>query len=69
MTRYIEYCRTNVEADARASFAALDATVVEKCCLRRCGTCYTDPFLVVDGEPRRGESHAALVAALREESE
>ncbi|WP_129113767.1 DUF1450 domain-containing protein [Halegenticoccus tardaugens] len=64
MPRYIEYCRTNVDEDARASFADLDTKVVEKCCLRRCGTCYAGPFLIVDGAPRRDDSHAALVGAV-----
>ncbi|WP_101295813.1 DUF1450 domain-containing protein [Halegenticoccus soli] len=69
MPRYVEYCRTNVTADARTTLAKLDATVVEKCCLRRCGACNAGPFLIIDGEPRRGESHAALVKTHRLKSE
>ncbi len=69
MARYVEYCRTNVSEDLRESLARLDETVVEKCCLRRCGVCRAKSFLVVDGEPRCGESHATLIENLPEESE
>lgn len=69
MTPYVEYCRTNVDVTARTRLGTLDATVVEKPCLRRCGVCHVDPFLVVDGEPRRSESHEQLVATLADEGE
>ena len=69
MTRYVEYCRTNVDEAARARLDALAATTVEKCCLQRCGTCRAAPFLVVDGEPRRGESHERLATTVEREGE
>lgn len=60
MTRCIEYCRTNVDAATRELFVTLDATVVEKPCLRRCGTCYSKPFVLLDGESLCAESHVDL---------
>jgi uncharacterized protein YuzB (UPF0349 family) len=60
----VEYCLANVGADARAALREADCRTVEKLCLQRCGSCTDGPLLVVDGEPRTAESHAALLADL-----
>lgn len=61
MERRVECCVNNVTADARA---VLDETVHEvrfSFCLDHCGTCYEEPFLVVDGELRTGRSHEDIL--------
>lgn len=58
----IEYCLHNVDAATRARLRSLECRTVERECLQRCGTCWAGPFLVVDGEQHRGDSHADLVA-------
>ena len=62
----VEYCVNNV--DAEPSERLTDAPVETRGapCLERCGTCRTTPFLVVDGDPRVGESHTTLLAELPE---
>jgi uncharacterized protein YuzB (UPF0349 family) len=54
----IEYCLNNVDSDTRTLLRGTDAR--ETTCLGRCGRCYSDPFLLVDGEVRTGD-HCALV--------
>jgi uncharacterized protein YuzB (UPF0349 family) len=38
-----------------------DTGVVERRCLQRCGTCYSEDFLVVDGSLAIGDSHGTLL--------
>ncbi|MEF8853834.1 MAG: DUF1450 domain-containing protein [Haloarculaceae archaeon] len=75
MAETIEYCLRNVDGTTRkrllAAGAGTDAdaaadesaTVVEQRCLQRCGECYREDFLVVDGAVETGASHAALLSA------
>jgi uncharacterized protein YuzB (UPF0349 family) len=67
MTDTVEYCIGNVDATARDRLRDLDCRTVEKPCLQRCGRCFEGPLLVVDGEPRSGESHAGLLSDLRDD--
>ncbi|WP_207589329.1 DUF1450 domain-containing protein [Halomontanus rarus] len=57
----IEYCLSNVDDDARQRLTSVsDAT--EASCLEHCGICYLEPFLVIDGDFHRVESHEGALA-------
>jgi len=60
MTRSVEYCLANVDADERRRLQSR-AGVREANCLERCGRCRAGPFLVVDGTVREGSTHARLL--------
>ncbi|RBI60474.1 hypothetical protein DMJ13_19445 [halophilic archaeon] len=55
----MEYCVDNLPNDLRA---ALPAECVGWPCLQRCGLCYDEPFLAVDGELVTGDDHEELLA-------
>jgi uncharacterized protein YuzB (UPF0349 family) len=71
MTETIEYCLRNVDDETRERLAAdagaspdtdaASADIVEQRCLQRCGTCYSEAFLVVDGAVQTARSHATLL--------
>ncbi|PSP51237.1 hypothetical protein BRC60_03360 [Halobacteriales archaeon QH_1_68_42] len=76
MAETVEYCLRNVSGETRERLAAeasagRDAdtddaggvAVDERRCLQRCGTCYSEAFLVVDGTVAVADSHADLLAA------
>lgn len=63
----IEYCQSNVDDETRAQLRGLPSAT-EAACLGRCGRCYRDAFLVIDGEFRRGASHQALLEAREDRS-
>ncbi|WP_276256224.1 DUF1450 domain-containing protein [Halomontanus rarus] len=63
-SRHVEYCQRNVPDRARSRLERLPDTTREKRCLQRCGTCYSSPFVVVDGDLRVGSDHDELVGAL-----
>jgi uncharacterized protein YuzB (UPF0349 family) len=66
MVRHVEYCLDNVDAATRRRLDDLDGiTVTEERCLQRCGDCYRESFLVVDGELETGDTHEAMLTALR----
>jgi len=68
MVGHVEYCLDNVDSTTRRRLDGIDGvTVTEERCLQRCGDCHSESFLVVDGELRTAETHAALLAALRED--
>lgn len=58
---HVEYCLGNVDSEARRRLRTRNDTR-EAFCLEHCGRCHAGPFLVVDGEIRRGASHEALLA-------
>jgi uncharacterized protein YuzB (UPF0349 family) len=62
MSDTVEYCIGNVDPSARSQLRDLDCRTIEKPCLQRCGRCFEGPLVVVDGDPRFGESHADLLA-------
>jgi uncharacterized protein YuzB (UPF0349 family) len=65
MAHTIEYCLNNVDADVRCRLRDREGDeTVEQRCLQRCGDCYRDDFLVVDGELAAGGSHAEILSAL-----
>jgi len=76
MTETIEYCLRNVDSATRRRLAAeteMDTgtdgvEIVERRCLQRCGDCYRDDFLVVDGAIQTADSHATLLASALEET-
>jgi uncharacterized protein YuzB (UPF0349 family) len=51
-----------VDGASDRSDADSDAEIVERRCLQRCGTCYGEDFLVVDGALVTGDSHLALLS-------
>lgn len=56
-----EYCLGNVDSEARRALRESSCEVRESFCLDRCGKCYAEPFLVVDGEVVDGASHRDLL--------
>lgn len=46
----IECCLSNVSSDMRKALSESDHEVRETFCLDRCGICYNQQFLVIDGE-------------------
>jgi len=60
----VEYCANNVGVEDRRRIESMNCETRGFACLERCGTCRSTPFLVVDGEIRRGESHGALVTGV-----
>jgi uncharacterized protein YuzB (UPF0349 family) len=66
-TPTVEYCLRNVDAATRRRLRDVGGVeTVEKRCLQRCGDCYRDDFLVVDGDRETGDSHAGILDALVE---
>lgn len=63
----VECCLSNVSSDARVALNESDHDVREALCLDRCGTCYDQPFLVVDGELQQGNSHQQLLQSFDSE--
>ncbi|MFB6218621.1 MAG: DUF1450 domain-containing protein [Halobacteriaceae archaeon] len=51
----VECCANNVDFETYRELRDADAEVSQQYCLGRCGVCHDGPFLVVDGELRRGE--------------
>lgn len=64
----LECCLSNVSSDARVALNESDHEIREAFCLDRCGQCYDDPFLVVNGDLRTGDSHRDLLRLLDAES-
>lgn len=60
--RTIEYCVNNVTSAARKRIETCSGGAQGYPCLERCGTCRQDPFLVVDGEIHRAETHRELLS-------
>lgn len=65
----LECCLSNVSSDARIALDQSDHEVRETICLDRCGDCYDQPFLVVDGDLQTGSSHRELLRSLDDEPE
>lgn len=59
----VEYCLRNVPSGSRTALAESDLRTEGTACLGRCGDCFAEPFLVVDGEYVHG-SHEELINAL-----
>lgn len=57
----IEYCRVNVDAVARGDLIVHQVPVKEHPCLQRCGVCYEESFMVVDGEVATGRTHKEIL--------
>ena len=57
----VECCVNNLDAESWRALTT-DARVDQQHCLRRCGVCHDDPFLVVDGTVVTGDDHAGLLA-------
>jgi uncharacterized protein YuzB (UPF0349 family) len=60
MMTTIEYCLNNVGPEVRNTLLDIEGSI-EHQCLQRCGECYEDDFLVIDGDIERGDSHADLL--------
>lgn len=60
----IECCLSNITSEARIALDQVDHEVRETICLDRCGPCYDQPFLVVDGEIYTADDHHDLIESL-----
>jgi uncharacterized protein YuzB (UPF0349 family) len=58
----VEYCLGNVTPTQRTRLADADVRTRGADCLDRCGRCYRDRFLVVDGVVVDGEAAVRRVA-------
>jgi uncharacterized protein YuzB (UPF0349 family) len=65
----VECCLSNVSSDARAVLDESDHEIRESFCLDRCGTCYEQPFLIVDGELSVATSFEDLLDPLADSEE
>jgi len=59
-----ECCLSNVSSDGLAALKKSENELNETICLDRCGVCYDQPFLIVDGEIQTGDSHKKLLNSL-----
>ena len=66
MPQVIEVCLSNIDTNDRALLYANGANMIVQPCLEQCGICYTESFLVVDGELETGANHSML---LKEQSD
>ncbi|MFC6723589.1 DUF1450 domain-containing protein [Halobium palmae] len=69
MPSTVEYCISNVDdvQAVREQCSESSARVMERRCLQRCGRCFREPFLVVDGDVVTGADHEALLAEVTEQ--
>lgn len=51
----VECCANNLTVETYRDLREADLEVIQQYCLGRCGVCHDGPFLVVDGELRRGD--------------
>lgn len=65
----LECCLSNVSSDALVAMNESEHEIRETICLDRCGACYDQPFLVVNGELQRDKSHRDLLRSLDMEHE
>jgi uncharacterized protein YuzB (UPF0349 family) len=56
----IECCIDNVSVEEVQNYEAGSTPVEMRYCLQRCGRCYDQAFLVIDGDVIPGPNHAAL---------
>lgn len=63
-TATVECCANNLDMDAWTALRDSEMEFDQQYCLQRCGICHDSPFLVVDGEVRRGDSYTELLDAL-----
>lgn len=59
----VEYCLRNVSKQSREMLEGSGLPVEGTACLGRCGDCFAEEYLVVDGEYVPG-SHEELIGAL-----
>lgn len=64
----LECCLSNVSSDGLAALKSSEHKLNETICLDRCGVCYDQPFLIVDGELRTGESHQEILGSIESDS-
>jgi uncharacterized protein YuzB (UPF0349 family) len=64
----VECCANNLDFEGYRALRDADVAVDQQYCLGRCGVCHDGPYLVVDGDLRRGE-HADLLADVAEAGE
>lgn len=59
----VEYCLANVSPTERQRIESMDVRSRSVRCLDRCGSCYRESLLVVDGVPVTGETCSQLIAS------
>ena len=66
MVLTVEYCLSNIDdvSAVREQCAELQHRVHEKRCLQRCGQCFREAFLVVNGDVVTGADHEELLAEM-----
>lgn len=57
----LECCLSNISPGAQVALDESEHKVRESICLDRCGDCYAQPFLVIDGNIHLGESHQDIL--------
>lgn len=62
----VECCADGLTTELRSELANSNVQVDEQYCLQRCGLCYHEAFVVIDGVVVRGADADALGAKLRE---
>jgi uncharacterized protein YuzB (UPF0349 family) len=65
MPDVVECCVGNTDAASLERIRDLDCRTDVKPCLQRCGACYEESLLVVDGTVKRGDSFEELLRELR----
>lgn len=60
----IEYCLANVSTSERQQIESAETSTHGVRCLDRCGTCYKESFIVVNGKPVTGAACDQLIESL-----
>ncbi|WP_435551711.1 DUF1450 domain-containing protein [Natrinema sp. CGMCC1.2065] len=63
----VECCIDNVDVDSYRAIKDSNQSVNFQYCLQRCGTCYKEPFFVIDGDVVTGTDHLTLLNTLDSE--
>lgn len=66
-TPAIECCIDNVGFDDRRTIEASNESVDIRYCLQRCGRCYREPFVVVDGDVVTGADYSTILETIESE--
>lgn len=62
MSELVECCVHNLTGGTGGAIDRSDPELRVSFCLDRCGTCYDEPFLVIDGEVTTGQSYEEILS-------
>lgn len=68
-TPTVACCLNNVNLEEYQTYLDADIEVEMQHCLQRCGVCHDSPFLVVDTDLTRDDSHDTLLTTLSNTSD